>query len=302
MNYFGFENNFSAFRNTPPSKVEAPGKSMWPSFPSFTTPTSSPFAQTNPSKSSDWLGYVYIISVTLFIAFVILIIVHYSITPVFSFSGGDGGLIPLGLGNQDYQITFTKEPAGAALKSDFQNILSCGYTLQMDLFINRNLQLSEYERVITYRGSKPVGTSLVKGRALPLNYPESNLLVYLQKDTNDLVVSAVTRTGEIETLESAPTVLNAPLRQPFRITIVYMPQLLELYVNGRFRGSRVLRGQPKNTPLQFFGPPDPFQQTVKMVNLVYWNRPLLAREVVGAPPLLADISLFKPDEEASCAT
>ena len=264
-------------------------------------PSFSSASESSTDKATSFFGYAYIIAVTLFIGFILLIIVHYAYTPVFSFSTGDGGLIPLGIGNQDYQITFTKEPAAAAEKSDFTNILSCGYTLQMDLFINRNLQLSEMERVITYRASKPVGTSLVKGRSLILNYPESNLLVYLQKDTNDLVVSAVTKTGEVEALESAPTVLNAPLRQPFRLTIVYMPQLLEVYINGRFRGSRVLKGQPKNTPNQFFGPPDPFQQTVKFMNLCYWNRPLLAREIINAPPALADISLFKPDADGSCA-
>jgi hypothetical protein len=298
MSYFGFENTF----NIPSKNTGRTENSSWFSMPSFSTNTSYSPASSAKESASSILGYAYIVAVTLFVGFIILIIVHYAFTPIFSFSTGDGGIIPLGVGNQDYQITFTKEPAGAALKSDFTNILSCGYTLQMDLYINRNLQLSEMERVITYRGSKPVGTGLVKGRSLPLNYPESNLLVYLQKDTNDLIVSAVTKINDLEALESAPTVLNAPLRQPFRLTIVYMPQLLEVYINGRFRGSRVLKGQPKNTPNQFFGPPDPFQQTVKMVNLCYWNRPLLAREIVNAPPALADSSLFKPDDEASCAT
>ena len=256
--------------------------------------------EASSSGGSSLLGYGYLFAIGIFVIFLIVLLVHYTITPIFSFSSGDGGLIPLSLGNQDYQITFLGQGAAAGEKSKFTNILSCGFTLQMDLYINRNLTLSEMERVITYRGSRPVGASLVKTNSLIANYPESNLLVYLQKDTNDLIVSAVTQIGENKSLESPPIILNAPIREPFRLTIVFLPQLLEIYVNGRFRGSRVLKGQPINTPNQFFGTPDPFQQTVKFRNLCYWSRPLLAREIVDAPPPLSKATDFNPDEEARC--
>lgn len=255
---------------------------------------------TSTSGGSSILGYGYLAAIGLFVVFLLLLLVHYTITPIFSFSSGDGGVIPLSLGNQDYQMTFTGQGAPASEKSKFTNILSCGFTLQMDIYINRNLRLSEMERVITYRGSRPVGANLVKTNSLIANYPESNLLVYLQKDTNDLVVSAVTQIGENKSLESPPMVLNAPIREPFRLTIVYLPQLVEVYVNGRFRGSRVLKGQPINTPNQFFGTPDAFVQSVKFRNLCYWSRPLLAREIADAGPALSKADEFGPDEEARC--
>jgi hypothetical protein len=96
--------------------------------------------------------------------------------------------------------------------------------------------------------------------------------------------------------------LNAPLKQPFRLTIVYLPNLLEVYVNGKFRGSRVLKNPPLNTISQFYPAPDAFQSTIKVMNLSYWNRPLLAREIMNTGPQMPSTELFKPSDAAACAT
>lgn len=309
MSLFGFEFGNTSTSNTPKGTTGYfnfnTKNGSGPSFNWFSSSTGSTTTSTSTGGSS-LLSYGYLLVILLFVVFILLIFVHYAITPIFSFSSGDGGLLPLSLGNQDYQITFTGDPASAGEKSKFTNILSCGFTLQMDLYVNRNLELSEMERVITYRASRPVGTSLVKSRSLIANFPESNLLIYLQKDTNDLVVSAVTQPSNpdsaVKNVESVPTVLNVPLRKPFRLTVVLLPQLLEVYINGRFRGSRVLKDQPINTPNQFFGTPDAFSRTVKFRNLCYWSRPLLAREIVDAGPALSSDADFKPDEEARCST
>ncbi len=240
--------------------------------------------------------------IVLFVAFIVLLVIHYAYTPIFSTAPGDGGVIPLGLGNSDAQTIWTDEPPPASVKSTFNGVESCTFTLQMDLFIDRNLQLSNTERVVIYRADKPVVPDTTGAKTLFQNYPQTNLAIYLQKDTNDLVVSAITSDQTRTYVESAPTILNAPLRQPFRLTIVFLPNLLEVYVNGRFRGSRVLKNQPINSPFQFFAPPEAFQNTIKVVNLVYWNRPLLSREIAKAPPALASTEIFKPSEAERCAT
>jgi hypothetical protein len=241
-------------------------------------------------------------AIVLFVAFLVLLVIHYAYTPIFSLSPGDGGVIPLGLGSSDAQLIWTDEPPPAGVKSNFNNLVSCGFTLQMDLFIDRNLQLSNTERVALYRSNKPVVPDTTGAKTLFQTYPETNLVVYLQKDTNDLVVSAITKDQSATYIESAPTVLNAPLRQPFRLTIVYLPNLLEIYINGRFRGSRVLKHQPFNTTEQFYAPPEAFQTTVKVMNLSYWNRPLLAREIAKTAPALASTELFRPSDAERCAT
>ena len=262
-----------------------------------------------PSSSSsvgfptgDWWTIAKYGGIVLFIAFLVLIVIHYAFTPIFILSPGDGGVIPLGVGTSDAQLIWTDEPPPPTGKSKFNNLLPCGFTLQMDLFIDRNLQLSNTERVALYRATKPVVPDTTGAKTIFQNYPETNLVVYLQKDTNDLVVSAITNDQTRTYIESAPTVLNAPLRQPFRLTLVYLPNLLEVYINGRFRGSRVLKHQPFNTTAQFYAPPEAFQTTIKVMNLSYWNRPLLAREIARTAPPLASTESFRPSDAERCAT
>lgn len=261
--------------------------------------------KSNPSSfdtSSTLLSIAKYGGIVLFVTFLVLLVVHYAYTPIFSVSPGDGGMIPLGVGTSDSQLLWTDGPAQASAKSSFNNLLPCGFTLQMDLFIDRNLQLSNTERVALYRATKPVVPDTTGSKTIFQNYPETNLAVYLQRDTNDLIVSAITQNNSQTFIESAPTILNAPLKQPFRLTIVYMPNHLEVYMNGRYRGSRILKGTPLNTVAQFYAPPDAFQNTVKVMNLAYWNRPLLAREIPKTAPSLATTDTFKPSDEERCAT
>ena len=271
------------------------GKGFLPSFsvPSFATTDSSTMVQTA-------FTYLFYLSITAFVIFLILIIVHYTYTPIFSFSAGDGGYIKLASGVSDSQIAWEDEPPGSSLITKFTNVLPCGFTVSLDVFVDKDLSLSNMERMILYRGKTTVIPDATK--TLQANYAESNLLVYLQKDTNDLVVSAITSDATGTFVESAPTVLNVPIRQPFRVTAVYLPNLLEVYMNGRFVGSRVLKGKPLQTATQFLPPPEQFQQTVKILDVSYWARPLLAREIVAAPPPLPDASKFKPSDLAQCST
>ena len=286
----------NVLRNHPTQPVGSTnGKGFLPSFslPSFASTDSSTMVQTA-------FTYLFYLSITAFVIFLLLIIVHYTYTPIFSFSAGDGGYIKLASGVLDSQIAWEDEPPGSTLITKFTNILPCGFTVSVDVFIDKDLSLSNMERMILYRGKSTVVPD--KTKTLQANYSESNLLVYLQNDTNDLVVSAITSDATGTFVESAPTVLNVPIRQPFRVTAVYLPNLLEVYMNGRFIGSRVLKGKPLQTGTQFLPPPEQFQQTVKILNVSYWARPLLAREIVAAPPPLPDASKFKPSDLAQCST
>jgi hypothetical protein len=286
----------NVLRNHPTQPVGSTnGKGFLPSFSlgSFAATDSSTMVQTA-------FTYLFYLSITAFVIFLLLIIVHYTYTPIFSFSAGDGGYIKLASGVADSQIAWEDEPPGSTLITKFTNILPCGFTVSLDVFIDKDLSLSNMERMILYRGKTPVVPD--KTKTLQANYPESNLLIYLQNDTNDLVVSAITSDATGSFVESAPTVLNVPIRKPFRVTAVYLPNLLEVYMNGRFIGSRVLKGKPLQTGTQFLPPPEQFQQTVKILNVSYWARPLLAREIVAAPPPLPDASKFKPSDLAQCST
>ena len=242
----------------------------------------------------------------LIVLFVILLVVHYTgIYPVFSFMEGDGGYIPI-VRTNDAQIIWTDGPARADLSGNVTKILPCSFTVQQDIYLENETTIGSKRRVFFYRSRNYIpndGTASIDTENLIALYPDSNLLMYLLPNTNDLVVSAVTRDGGGTLhLESAPTVLNVPIRKPFRLTVVFLPQVLEVYMNGKLFGTKTFKYPPIQTSSDFWGPPDVFRGTVRTMNFAYWDRPLMAMEVLKTPPALPDASKFNPSgmPSASC--
>jgi hypothetical protein len=251
----------------------------------------------NSYRSSEGgvFGYVWPVVAGLLVLVLILLVIHYTITPIFSFSFGDKGLIPLANTN-DGQLVWTKGPVAADVSANVLRMLPNSFTVQMDVYVESERTVNNYDRVLFYRSLQPVTPN--NSNTLMQQYDSSNLIVRLLAETNDLVVSAVTlqdpTNPESATLESTPTILNVPIRQPFRVTIVLMPQVLEVYMNGKLYGTKTFRYGLKATPTYFFGPPDLYRTSVRIMNVQYWDRPLNSREVKAAGPALPDVSLFGP--------
>lgn len=255
------------------------------------------------STSSAPVTIVYYIGMILLVLMVILVVVQYTgIFPVFSFMDGDGGYIPI-MRTNDAQLVWTNGPVAADLSGNVTKILPCSFTIQQDIYIENETVIGSKRRVFFYRSKTPIvpqGTT----DDLISSYPDSNLLMYLLPNTNDLVVSAITKDKEGKLyLESAPTVLNVPIRQPFRLTVVFLPQVLEVYMNGKLFGTKTFRYQPQLTTNYFWGPPEQFRNTVRVMNFSYWDRPLMAMEVPKTPPAIPDTSKFNPSglPTASCS-
>jgi len=265
-------------------------------------PTNSSYTNSSTSTSAP-VTILYYVGMILFVLIIILVVLQYTgIFQTFSFMDGDGGYIPIRKTN-DAQITWDSGPVAADLSGNVTGILPCSFTVQQDIFIENETVMGSKRRVFFYRSANPVipGSNtddLIK------SYPESNLLMYLLPNTNDLVVSAITEDKDkVLYLESAPTVLNVPIRQPFRLTVVFLPQVLEVYINGKLFATKTFRHRPKETSSYFWGPPDLFRNTVRVMNFTYWDRPLMAMEVPKTPPAIPDASKFNPSglPAASCS-
>jgi hypothetical protein len=240
-------------------------------------------------------GYIWPAITVLFLLFLILLVVHYTITPIFIFSIGDTGYIPL-VQTNDGQLVWTKGPVASDLSANVLRILPNSFTVQMDVYVENQNVLGKFDRVFFYRAMRPVVPN--NADTIMNQYVESNIICRLLPDTNDLVVSAITlpdpNNPETATLESTPTILNVPIRQPFRITCVLLPNTLEVYLNGRLFGTKTFRYPLKASVSYFFGPPDAYNSSVRIMNIQYWDRPLNSVEIRKAGPALPDISLFSP--------
>lgn len=251
------------------------------------------------SEGDGISGMLFSFAMALFIIFLVLLIIHYSVAPIFSFTSGDGGVFPLA-NTTDGQLVWTKEPPLADMSGNIQRILPYGFTVQQDIYIDNEMILSNRKRVFFYRSVNPIVVDPTQTEDLLVQYPESNLFMYLSPNTNDLIVTAVTKKPNNDLVfESAPTLLNVPTKQVIRLTVVLLPQIMEVYLNGKLHGTRTFKYTPMTTNTYFFSTPDAFRGTVRVMNFKYWDRALSAVEVSKSSPPLADKALFSPDEMAT---
>lgn len=259
-----------------------------------------PRPQLFPTTESSGFGTtLFQFSLVLFIIFAVLLFIHYTITPVFQFRPGDGGIIPLGA-QGDGQLVWTKAPPQADLSANVVRILPSNFTIQQDIYVTNPTILSNRKRVFLYRSNSPIVVDPSQPEDLLTQYPESNLFMYLSPITNDLIVSAVTKKPNNDLVfESVPTLLNIPTNQPVRITVVLLAQMMEVYLNGKLYGTKTFNYTLLSSNAYFFSTPDAFKTSVRVMNFQYWDRALTSSEIKNASPPLTDKSLFTPVDSST---
>ena len=211
-----------------------------------------------------------------FLAFLILLIVHYSVQPVFRFVPGGIGLIPISTASDD-KIYWNdkKQPVAdsrvplltdALAQYPFDN----NFTVSVDLYIRRPTDSSEGHRVVFYKTYKSgtgtgivptaatAGTAAIAGTADITNpvatlatppgntqdlitkmAPLCSMMAYL--DGNDLFV--VMFTGQAGSTQlSTPAIKNIPVYQPFRLSVIVETSLFTVYINEKQVFQRINSG------------------------------------------------------------
>ena len=211
---------------------------------------------------------------------------HFTIRPVFSFSPADLGFIQIPVPS-DKQVAFDKTPAGIVdASANFVNVMPCGYTLSMDLYLPGTFITSTSPRVILYNAPRPVVGNGFTANTLPTAFPNSNIIMWLDPSVNDLYMSTITSdvSGGVKRVETTSPITNVPMKVPFRITYVYTQGFLEIYMNGSLQTTMSYKNPPIGSSSLnpfFFG-----QLSSRLIclagNVMYWPRALTSREVRAA--------------------
>ena len=235
-------------------------------------------------------GIMFYISLTIFIVFLMLTFVHFTMFPVFSFSPNDSGFIPIPT-TVDRQITFLTAPARSDTAGTFVSLSDSDYTLGMDVYLTGNFMVSNIPRVILYRASTNVTQPVAVvgesdlNQALLTTYPKTNILVWLDPIKNDLYVSTVTQVGGSKTLETTNAVENIPIKNVFRLAVVFANNFVEIYINGKLEQSMpilhpiVVLPSTESDKTKLYPTINSIQQNVMIGNLTMWPRVLTAREI-----------------------
>jgi hypothetical protein len=274
-------NNIFSRLGAPAATVSAPTLSK----PLNTAIKTNNSTLTSLKGSSTWGRIIaYVLAIIVVIA-ILLLFIHYFITPVFKMHPGDPGYIPLP-GYDDGVLQWTKGSPFIANKNTIISSSSYNYSLIMDIFIQNPLQFSAVDRILFTRGAllneKPQGETLT---GMMSNY---NLVVALTPDTNDLIVSVLNVNNNMENV----LVPNVPVQEPFRLGIIFMEQALEVYMNGKLVHTRVFSASPKAVMGDIMGPLGQNATVALIRNLKMWNRVLTSSEIRYSPPAMMTAAGF----------
>ena len=234
---------------------------------------------------------MFYFSLTAFILFLILVFMHFTITPVFSFSPNDSGFIPVPTVS-DQQTAFTKNPASPDVSGNFTGIPACSYTIGTDVYLSGNFFSSSIPRVLLYRSIKGSVSPPITDTSANLlkTFPDTNIILWLDSMKNDLYLSVVTSTsGTASTarLQTSKAVQNIPVKNVFRVTVVFTQQFAEIYINGKLEETMAMKSSPVTvaTNASFYPVIKSIGPNVLISNLSFWPRVLTSREVssYGSP-------------------
>ena len=270
--------------------------------------SSSYLTSENGNFTLSVLFYIVLYS---FILFLILVIVHFSITPVFKFTPGAKGLVGVPSSTDDI-VYWNKKSQPSEIVPTANDSLSTfefirNFSFSLDIFLRKITDADINKRIFLYLAYEPptptsgTNSNLIKetdfSASLAPSPTTQSVLVsksymgmYLT-DTNDLIVTFVSG----GTPYSTRPIKNIPFYTPFRITVVVEDKSFSVFINGQQAFQRIVPGvltfyRPAGTDatsklLKFYQPP--FGPPIYVQNLHLWPRAISYKEVQRAQPALA---------------
>uniref|UniRef100_A0A6C0DCD9 Uncharacterized protein n=1 Tax=viral metagenome TaxID=1070528 RepID=A0A6C0DCD9_9ZZZZ len=288
-----------------PSPIGTTSTSSWSPFSGSTGSTWSPFSgstsstYSGPASSFGQIG-TYIIAI-LIILLVIVLFVHFFITPIFRFHAGDvKGIITIP-GFDDGVLFWTNSNVGQIKSIDLPiPQLAFGYSMILDIFIENPMQFSTRPRILFTRGATvretPNSDTLL---GMLENY---NLAIALLPDTTDLIVSVLNKDNNMENV----IIPNVPVQEPFRLGVVVMEHALEVYLNGYLMKTRKFLATPKDVKGDIFPASGIQTNLVKLRTLKIWPRVISTGEMRESQPALTAAKSFgagpMPASSTSCSS
>ena len=263
------------------------------------------------------VSYLFYASVAAFIIFLILIVVHYTVQPIFSFLPSNiieskssenylnTILFPVTPAPPDTKMTFT--PEIAVLNKD-------KFTLTFDCYLNGTYLSTTVPRVLLYFGSSPVSIlnnndlreyissseedapkllTLTKSD-LMTKFQNTNFIVYVDPVKNDMKVGVFTVSSIDSTkkyLEIASIIPNIPIKETFQITIVLSKNFLEVYKNKKLVNTYKIgslappekvvlnTSAVPSTDYGIYTPISYIKDTIKIGNVQFYNGTLTSGQI-----------------------
>lgn len=231
--------------------------------------------------NSGVLQYLYYIVIILLVGIVILVILHFTVTPIFKTDPGKKGIISLP-GSDDSKLFWKKGTPISDLSGSLVNSAK-NYSFTFDFILDDPTKTIDKPKILFSRGnSAPNYPETYPDTATIVNViPTFNVCVYMEKTTNNLIVAVQT----IKTTASGTTypitsveIPNIPIRKQISLGAMVGDKALEVYVNGYLAKTKNYLYPIREETGDFRGPTDLIQQSIRVQDLRLWNRPLSPSE------------------------
>lgn len=271
---------------------------------------------TGPESGSYILKVIYYLLMYSFFIFLILLLVHFAVKPIFRFVPGGKGVIGIpGSTNDKVYWNDRKQPlvrSQAPLESDDMAAadFSNNFSFSIDLYVRKLPDTGIKNRLILIKSTRPDSSGNTQFETAPTASDtsleafmnnKSSMIMYLT-ETNDLVVTFFNGVGTNRAAFASRPIYNIPLYTPFRVTVVVESRIFTVYMNGKQVFQRIVSSElmaDKNQ--RFYSPPSWAEvpsKTIFLQNFHLWPRVISATEVAEAQPALATAPDFDMPAEA----
>ena len=265
--------------------------------PSFSFGTS-----TTTASISDipWLKVATYTLGLLLLVILILVVVHFTIRPIFRFKSGSKGFITIpGIaGADDGELHWPVIGHGELNEQDTifaGNSVTSNYSMAIDLlFVDLNVGTNQH------RNYRPVFLRYNPNLGDLLN-PKYTVAIYMDPVVNDLYVQL--RTTKLNNTESI-TIKNVVAKQPLRIGITVQPSYFEVYRNGLLVQTKTISAPPIGDIGRIWCNPGGISSPNSQcgpssdgilgygINLHLWRRALKAQEMQYSMPAMPTADTF----------
>jgi hypothetical protein len=217
---------------------------------------------------------------------VILVLIHFLVTPIFKTKMGSKGFIPLPTSPEGYTLWESTLPATLPMstaKTPLDKVYS-NYTISLDVYIERPNDIgTDYRTIFTRQVATDAKSSETARDTIGNQIGDYNLAIYLDKGTNDLHVSIM------DTSKGTKTILikNAPIREAFRLVVVVADTYVDVYMNNYLAGSATIPKTPLGGADNIFAPST---TSIKVKNAKAFGKALEPAEAKDIRPGIAEFT------------
>jgi hypothetical protein len=228
--------------------------------------------------ASNKLIYIAFLLLTIII---ILILIHFLVTPIFKTKLGSKGIIPLPITPEGTLLWDENAPDSLPTTDTPIESIAANYSVSMDIYIEKpNDITNSYRTVFTRQVASAKNTVTSNPATIQEQIGDYNLAVYIEKGTNDLYASIMTQNKTIKTIK----LKNTLVREPFRLVVVLSDTYMDLYVNGHLAGSVTFSDVPLTGANVIFGPS---MTSIKVKRVKVFDKTLEPAETKDIRPGLA---------------